>query len=145
MIKQLKPFALALILFSAISCGSDDPNPIPGVDIKTPQDNQEFKRGGDLPLDAIFTDDKALKSCTVTLSFKSPKSASALKGISDPWQPEPAIIKLNGTTRDEKKLENIFTTGIEAACESGNYALTFIVEDHDGNKSEPKIVNIVIN
>ncbi len=148
MIKNLtKTLALAVIVFSAFACGggSDGPDKeAPSMDIKVPAVNQTFGKGGDLPLDAVFTDNRSLKSFTASLEFKSLKGAAQLKGISDPWVPAPITISLNGNKTDNKVLANIFAEKIEGACQGGNYTLTFVVEDEAGNKSEATTVDIII-
>jgi len=142
-----KVLAIVLLTFSTVSCGSDDEGPdttAPQVTIETPTADQEFTKGANLPLKAEFTDDRELSECTVSLSFNpEPAGSSALKGITDPWTPEDAVIALSGKT-DNKDLANIFATSIEGTCKSGSYTLTFVVKDKAGNTSSSKTVDITI-
>ena len=148
MIKTLtKGLALGFLLITAVSCGSDDEGPdteAPTVTIQTPAAGQDFAKGAAIPLKATFKDNKALSKCTVSLTFNAaPVSGNALKGISDPYAPEDAIITLSGT-EDPKELTNIFATKIDALCKSGDYTLSFVVEDATGNKSKAKTLDIII-
>jgi len=150
MMKELtKVLAIAFIAISTISCGSSDDGPDqtkPTVDVKTPTADQAFNRGENLPLNALFKDNNALKNCIVSLSYNeaTPAGSATLKGISLPWTPNDATIELSGKSVT-KDLTNIFATPIEGTCKSGSYTLTFIVEDQAGNKSDPLKVSIMIN
>ncbi|WP_439185522.1 DUF4625 domain-containing protein [Carboxylicivirga taeanensis] len=147
MIKNITNCLILCCLLVGTACGggSDGPDKTkPEADIKVPSANQTFVKGANLPLDAVFTDNKALKNCVVTLVYNPDVTSAQLKGLSDPWEPAPATIPLNGKQTDEQKLDNIFAEPVESSCLSGDYTLTFIVEDAAGNKSDAIMVDIVI-
>ncbi len=135
-----KTLVIVFLIAFTYACGGDDEEPdtkAPEITIIIPVVNQEFGKGGVIPLKAVFKDDRELSKCTVSLSF------NALKGISDPYAPKDIVIPLSGST-DNKDLDNIFTTPIDELCKSGSYTIVFIIEDAAGNVSDKKTVDISI-
>ncbi|WP_289055501.1 DUF4625 domain-containing protein [Carboxylicivirga marina] len=148
--KLTKTLALSLLLIGTIACGSDDEGPDtegPTVDITTPNETDLYKRGSALPLDAVFSDNRELATCVISISYVESSPAAQLKGIGTPWTPAENGDKetITFTEKKEEKITipQLFGEDIEGACLGGTYKLTFVMTDATGNSST-KEVNIQI-
>ena len=159
MINRVLKFSTLFLLVLFVAWG-DDKNEgpdttAPSVMITTPAEGRVYYRGRDLPLNAVFTDNKALKNCVVTIEYfgKVQSAAASLKGVGSPWTPAKSIeyeqegypftIALEEVKEDVVTIGQMFDQAIEGACLGGNYTLTFVTSDMEGNTSE-ETVNIVI-
>ncbi len=150
---KLLPIALLVMAFT-FSCKKSDPDPGPDTTAPTVEFTKpnadgttKYSRGSSMDLDAVFKDDRALKSCTITISYNAAAPSTALKGIGTPWTPaedgSQHVISFNGETEKEEKVAMLFDQEIEAACLAGSYTLKFVMLDKTDNKSE-KLVDITI-
>ncbi|MBK3518714.1 hypothetical protein [Carboxylicivirga marina] len=139
--KLTKTLALSLLLIGAIACGSDDEGPDtegPTVVITTPVANQQFNKASgymDLPLVAIFKDNKGLGKCDITIEYiEATPGKAALKGIGSPWTPaengETHTINFNEERSKDVNEPQLFGVPIEAACTGGIYRLTLTMYDN---------------
>jgi hypothetical protein len=147
MIKKItKTLALSFLLFGVFACGSDSEGPDkegPSVDITTPNETETYKRGSALPLNAKFTDNKELSKCTITITYvENSSKAAQLKGIGTPWsatEGDPEVITFTEKKEEVVTRDMLFGEPIEAACLGGDYKLTFVMTDAEGNETTKEI------
>lgn len=151
MFKSLFVVILVSLLSLNVGCKkSKDEGPDtekPTVTFVSPVASGSYNRGANLPLDATFKDNKALKKCTVSLDYNGTiPGTSNLKsatGIEDPWTPADDVITFTGL-KEETITKNLFGQAIEGACAPGSYTLTYVIEDEAGNSNTVE-VDITIN
>ena len=134
---------LLIVVFLAtiiISCGDKKEEldtTKPTVTVQTPSENDEYAVGETIHFTAIFTDNKELKSCVVSLSLVS--------GVGDgtPWSPSSTTIPLSGTSQN---IDNITLFGGPIPiCQAGTYQIKLEVSDNaDVPNITVKDINIEI-
>nr|WP_319399743.1 DUF4625 domain-containing protein [uncultured Carboxylicivirga sp.] len=134
-LRNLIVLAMGLLLLEA--CGKEDiaDTTAPEAFITAPVANTKYYRGNTLYLNAVFTDDTALKECAVYLTPQQSKNA---KGWDSPWKPDDHIFPLSGK---EDKLENkyLFEPTIPLNIMSGEYKLVIVTSDQSLNYSQTEI------
>ena len=150
--KLTKTLALSLLVITMAACGGsdDDEGPDtqgPSVEITTPNTTDTYKRSGNLPLEATFTDNRGLDNCEITIDYVGEIPGSAeLKGIGTPWTPAESnkvhTIKFNDVKTKDVNESQLFDMSIEPSCLSGVYRLTFVISD---NAPEPNVTTETID
>ncbi|TRX62248.1 DUF4625 domain-containing protein [Carboxylicivirga sp. M1479] len=142
-----KIISILCLMFVTLACGSDDEAPDtegPTVEISKPQVMQQFARASgavDVPLTAVFKDNRALKACVITIEYVGPAVGKAhMKGLTDPWAPaynnDKHEISLNGKKSQDVNEDQLFEQPVEAACLAGIYRLTFKMTDDSESGNE---------
>ncbi|MCT4589970.1 MAG: DUF4625 domain-containing protein [Carboxylicivirga sp.] len=144
-LRLLLLFCIAACLFSACTISKRDVEPIsaedreaPRIDLKSPVNEEVYKRATELPLSATFSDDVGLKQCTVTIEYQQ-KTNAALKGLRSPWTPSPDVISLDKATEKEIST-SLFDVAIKASCKPGQYRLKLVLEDLVGKTTEETVM-----
>ncbi|WP_430812419.1 MULTISPECIES: DUF4625 domain-containing protein [unclassified Carboxylicivirga] len=142
--KYISKIGVLLVVLSGllvVSC-SDDDDPAdtnaPQASFTAPAEAAVYQRGQSLICDAVFEDDRELAQLHVSIA-----NVSGLKGWDTPWTDE-EVIPLVGK-RMEMSGQQLFGEAIPMEIMSGEYEVTFTVEDKTGNKSEGFVFAIVIN
>jgi len=118
----------------------------PTINVTEPVNDQSFLFYADFNLKATFTDNKELKECVATLMrtgdlLGGKASLKDATGIDDPWDPDPFVINLSGTS---DSYNGPLFGGMVPECQIGTYDLTLEVKDTAGN-SASVVINITIN
>ncbi len=117
---------IAFLATITISCGGNSEEELdttkPTVTVQTPSENDEFAVGETIHFTALFSDNKELKNCVVSLSLVS--------GVGDgtPWSPSSTTIPLSGTSQN---IDNITLFGGPIpVCQAGTYKIKIEVSDN---------------
>ena len=116
----------------------------PTINVTEPVEGQTYVFYAEFNLKATFTDNKELKECVATMvrtgDVPGKASLKGATGIDDPWDPDPYVIDLTGTS---DSYNGPLFGGMVPECQIGTYKLTLEVKDTAGNSASVD-VNVVI-
>lgn len=144
-------FTLFSVLF--VACGSDDDNnneepkdtEAPQIQLTSPAEGDEYVREVEsILINGTLTDNQALDTCYVSVSYTGRSASGSLKSIDDPvpFDRGPVGFSLSGKEHTFNN-EDPFGTIIYDAT-PGEYTFSITVEDAAGNEASEDITISII-
>jgi hypothetical protein len=144
-------FTLFSVLF--VACGSDDDNnneepkdtEAPQIQLTSPAEGDEYVREVEsILINGTLTDNQALDTCYVSVSYTGRSASGSLKSIEDPvpFDRGPVGFSLSGKEHTFNN-EDPFGTIIFDAT-PGEYIFSITVADAAGNEAPPEYITISI-
>ena len=124
--------SVAAIMLFTFSCKDENDTTKPEVTVSSPSNGNKYATGETIQLVADFSDNKELKSSSVSLSYAGSDAS--------PWTPGAVEISLSGTSQTVTR--DVFGA-IPNNISMGDYTLTVLVNDAAGN-TESMSVDIEI-